>query len=415
LTDINDDPFANVEETGASADAQPEDKVPADGFDFEAFLAEMTIDDEDFEAPTPIVDRYIRPAEGSWIPVRIVSVDTTQHDMKAVVATLPDGSFVTVPNQINLAVEKGMTQSVENVTLWQYVVEADHVANCYGERSNAYRLYTPVFPMRVPLNKPRNRGGVEEIGFDKSSGKKLLAATRVVKPGEKVTEDNEELLRSLGDAMTADGGKIVMARVRYRVKKSEESVPRKKADGTFLKGAIDQTSGSFIKLRKSGNEYVYVEGGATYEGDTSGLIPFGDTFLIPDDSDDGVRVQDIVKREATYDNLADDVAVVPGRQVEINRPDGSSVTAEVTWETVGAITVQPVRAGTLIQAVTEDKEIITASWLGTHWEDVGPHELTVPSEGPDMGKVVLSPVTQGSKDGSAAAPGLDVFKGDAAS
>lgn len=439
MNESAEDPFAKVEETAAEKPAKKadpakkkenaatEDAKSTDGIDFSQFLAEMTIGEEDFDAPAPFVPRYIRPAEGTWIPVRIVSARIEQREMRAVVATSSDGSLVTNPKAIDTLVEEsGAEQSVETVTLWQFVVEAEHVATCFGERSSTYRLYTPVFPLRIPLNKPRTRNGVEELGFDKSSGKKLLAATRVVRPGMRLTEQDEETLQSIADAMVADGGKIVMARVRYRTKKSDDSIPRKNANGSFVKAKVDEVEGSFIRLRKDGDSFVDPNGNVLDRNEDgshvyisssgpadvfqeSNLIPFGESFLIPDSSDDGVMVRDVIKREAVYDNLADDVYGVPGRNVTIQRQDDSEVEAEVTWETTGFITTQPVKAGTLIQAVAEGGELITASWLGTHWEEVAPHELSVEEDG----KITMISSAK-LAEGAMSKAGLDVFKGDAA-
>lgn len=411
MTDVKDDPFATVEETGTTAKKAPAKKKaePEDANPLAAFIAEMTIDEEDFAAPTPFAGRYIRPAEGSWIPVRITSAKVEQREMRAIVVTTKDGSLITTPKEIDAIDPKGASQEVEQVTLWQFVVEAEHVATCYGERSTAYRLYTPVFPMRIPLNKPRERNGVKEMGFDKISGKKLLAATRVVKPGMKLTESNEELLERLADDMVKDGGKIVMAKVRYRTKKSDDSVMRKNADGTPVKALVDETEGSFIRLEKNGDTFANVSTGEAYDGDTSKLIPFGEgQFLIPDNSDDGVTVRDIVKREAVYDNLADDVYGVPGRSITIQRLDETEIEAEVTWDTVGFITVPPIKAGTVVQAVAGD-ETITAAWLGAHWEEVEPHNLEVTEDG----KVTLIAASVAASAATASSSGLDVFKGDA--
>jgi len=426
MTDIKDDPFAKVEETEestttakkattkkATAKAAPEaveDAVPADD-GLESFLAEMTIDDEDFAAPLPFIPNYIRPAEHLWVPVRITSAKVEARDMNVVVAYTDNGDMVTNPGGIDKLVERGKEQSVEQASLYQFVVEAEHVATHFGQRATPYRLYTQVFPVRIPLKQPRRRGGVEELGFDKNSGKKLLAATRVVTPGQKITED-EEVLQQLADAMVADDGKIVMARIKHRVKKSDDAIPRKNADGTFVKALVDESSGSFVYLSKGdGGKFYYSENDAEYEGDASKLIPYGDNrYIIPDSSDDAAMVKDIVKRENTYDNLSEDVAPVPRRMFTIQRTDGSEIEAEVTWETIGFAVVSPVKAGTMVQAVAEGGELITASWLGTHWQETEvPHELQVVRE---TGEVrLVSSAHAAGEGGGISQAGLDVYKG----
>lgn len=414
MTEITDDPFATVEaaaseekpaaKKAAPAKAKKDEaaKVPAQGIDFAQFLAEMTIDEEDFAPPAPVVTRYIKPAEHSWIPVRITSAVVEQKERKAVVATAPDGTLITTPKAIDMAVEQGLPQSVEEgLSMWQFMVEAEHVLTCFGTRNKDYRIYTSVFPVRVPLRKPENRNGVEVLGFDSNSGRKLMSATRTVKPGERLTEQDAERLEEIAQEMV---GKVVMARVRYRP--VDSTIPRKNPDGSFVKAKIDEDSGSFIRLEKSDNGFTDTRTGEIVEIDNSAkLIPFGEQYLIPDNSDDGSMVKDVVQN--VYDNLADEVAVVPGRIVTIQRQDETEVEAEVTWETAGFITTAPVRAGTLIQAETEGKELITASWLGTHWEEVDAHELTVGDDG-KIRLVSAASLAQKAVGGS----GLDVFKGD---
>lgn len=418
MTDIKDDPFKTVEATGTTKtappkkDAAPKEAAPKDEpkdvNPLASFIAEMTIDEDDFAAPEPI-SYYIKPADGTWIPLRIVSAKVEQREMKAVVAYTPDGEMVTNPRGIDkLVSEHGAKQEVEDITVYQFVVEAEHEATCFGERPAPYRLYTQVFPLRIPLKKPRMRGGVEEVGFDKASGKKLLAATRVVKPGMNIKED-EEQLQALADAMTADGGKIVMARVRRRTVKSDDSIPRKNPDGTFVKCKVDEVEGAPIRLRKKDDGFVYSSTSEAYEGPTAGLIPFGDDgFLIPDHSDDGAIVKDMVKRENVYDNLADEVFGVQGRDITIHRNDAeeTEVDAKITWETTGFTTVLPVKAGTLVQAVTEGGELITATWLGTHWQETEKeHELQVSETGEVR---IVSVVSEDAGSQSS----FDEFKGD---
>lgn len=438
MSENMEDPFATVAETGTvsttktkpktekKAQEKAQEKEAPTGMDeFLAFVGEMVLDEEDFSAPAPMTSRYIRPAEHTWVPVVITDVKVEQREQRAVVTYTPDGTMVYHPAAIDrLVAEHGAEQSVENVTLYQFVVEAENLAECYGERSSAYRLYSQVFPMRVPFNKPRNRNGALELGFDKSSGKRLLAATRVVKPGTTVRED-EDVLNELAAEMI---GKSVMARIRYRVKKSDEAIPRKNEDGTPTKALVDG-DGSFVVLKEEGDSLIDASGTIldksddglyTYIPDTVGasalvfrkdqLIKKDDAFLIPDNSDDGITVRDIIKRENVYDNLADDVYALPGRTITVQRNDGTESEAEITWDTLGNVAVQPVKAGTMVQAVvaeTNPQELITASWLGTHWAETDvPHVLQVDESDGVMRLVSVSLLTGGSD------AGLDVFTGD---
>lgn len=431
MTDITDDPFAAVEAAAPEEKTAPKKAAPAKAkkeetvevstqvIDFSNFIAEMTIGDDDFELPASIIPYYIKPAEHTWVPVRITSAVVEQKERRAVVATAPDGTIVTTPKVIDMAVEKGCPESVEDgLTMWQFVVTAEHVLTCFGVRKQDYRLYASVFPIRVPYRKPKMQNGVELLGFDSYSGKKLMIATRTLNSGDRLTEENAERLEEIASSMV---GRIVMARIRHREVTS--TVPRKNPNGSFVKARINEDDGSFIKLEKKGDAFVDSSGSkceTNEDGDViyipsegpaaifppKQLIPFGAYYLIPDNSEDGAVVKDNV--ENVYDNLADEVGPVPGRIATIRRQDETEVEAEVTWETTGFIATAPVRAGTMIQAVSKGGELITASWLGTHWEEVDPHELTVG----DDGKMRLVSATSLAGGAAAGAQGLDVFKGD---
>jgi hypothetical protein len=249
------------------------------------------------------------------------------------------------------------------------------------------------------------RNGVKEIGWDKFSGKKLLTATRLVKPGQRMA-NNEDFLKELADGMVRDGGKIIMAQVRHREKENVTSTPRQYGPNEFVKARTDET-GSFVYVMKGDGGFFYAENDETYEGDSAKLIPYGENrYVIPDSSDDAAIVKDIVKRTKVYDNLHENVAPVPERAITVQRTDDSEVSAEVTWKTVGFIVSEPYKAGTMIQAVAEGGELITASWLGTHWQETDvPHELQVT----EAGEVRIISAAQAA--GEVTQSGLDVFKG----
>lgn len=143
-------------------------------------------------------------------------------------------------------------------------------------------------------------------------------------------------------------------------------------------------------------------------------------------------VQDKSERESVYDNLWENVFPVPHvvtteekitpemanmtiidredgkkiiqRLVVVHRNDGSKAPAEVTWETVGQIATQKRDVGTAIQATTSSGDVLTATWLGTHWQETPqPHQITLS----ELGEVRLTPAGPPTQDFS----GLDEFKG----
>lgn len=414
-----DDPFGSLKKTGETPeDAKPapvEDTVPtktepkdAVEFDISSFIAEMTLDAEDFEQPAEVIfKKYIKPAHGTWIPLEITDAKVELREgQRAVVAYSKDGQQIMSPKGIDILVsDHGATEEIiDDASFFQFKLEAEHVAECFGERQSPYLMFAPVFDMRIPLKNPKKG----KLGWDKKAGRHLVAATRILKPGDKIL-DNEEALNELAKKMI---GKKVLAKVRRKESTREESKPRVHENGSFVKARVDQTEGAFILLTKKNGTVIYKASGEVYEGDTDGLIPFGDDLLIPDTSDDSAIVKDMVKSTMSFDNLEDDVASVPSLDVEIHRVDGSDVQGVITWETVGFIATKPVKSGTAIQAeITEggEKKIITATWLGDMWEET-PDEQQL--QVTDAGEVRYVPVDKG--DGTPAdLSGLDMFKGDA--
>ena len=404
------------------------------------FLNQMTVREEDYEEPQRYVP-YIKPAERTWVPLVITKATVETREARLVVAYDSSGECVTDPKKIEKIVEAGGEEVVETgVSYYQFRLEADHLGAHFGDRPSPYLLFVPVFAQKIAFKEARKnrRTGEYELGFVKDVGRKLLAATRVGL-GVAIPED-EEFLNNLAEELV---GKRIMAQVNRREVKRSGDKPRVNSDGSFVKAKIDQDTQTVIRLTKTeGGSYVNTATGEAYEGNTAGLIPFtNEQFLIPDNSDFGQVVRDPFESVDTYDNLYDETFRVPNvvmvakqvtkeiaerfevadrldgkkevsRYAEIVRTNGDEVKGQITWETVGFVATATKAPGTAIQATlaeidptTNKPRVITATWLGTHWEETPqPHHLVV-SE--DDGKPRLVPVAP------AAPSGLDTFKGDA--
>jgi hypothetical protein len=335
---MTDDPFANLGATGATdepkaatAVAEPEDAVDLD----EYFLTEMTIGEEEFEQPKERV-AYTMPANGEWVPVVILDAKIGQREMNVMV---PDGSG-------------GKRAELKSVD--RFELECQHATDKYGERSWPYLLSTPVFDLEMPTK----RGGT----WTKSSGRKLLAATRVTKPGQRITKD------TLGELATAMVGKTIMAQIRIVEKKNNEAVALKDAEGNVLRARIDDED-EYIKIVRRDGELVMEETGKVCPVGPEALIKVNDHYLIPDKEGRIVKVMEETIRH--FDNLQDDVAPVPNRDVAYTKLDGKQGKAEVTMETVGAMTTRPLKVGTEVSAaVGKAGDVIRLSWIGSGWNEV---------------------------------------------
>lgn len=367
------DPFANLNQTDAPAEKKKEVSA-ADYF----MDLNLKMGEEEFEAPAAFIP-YQMPADRAWIPVQIVGSQINVREMRLVVKN-PD---------------TGQEEIVDKVSTPRFELEAQHVADCYGERSRNYLLGMPIADVTIPFKSATNRKG---LGFKKTGGRKLLAATRTLKPGEQL---DPQKLEEIAEAMV---GKIVMAQVRRVDKEYTDAEPQKDAQGNIIKAQVD-AHGVFVKIHNKDDKLV-LEDGTPFNGDPSRLIEHDGGYLIPDPSDDGAPVKVMRKTTRTFDNLQDDVAPVPNRTIQITRQDGSQAAAEITWDTVGQITTKPIKAGTPVQAVTEEGELLTATWIGTCWSETPlVHNLEIT----ELGAVHFVPISQDT--GTTSGDSLDIFKG----
>lgn len=328
---MTDDPFATLNPT----DAAPQDAAPSDAAsDAESyFAAEMVIGEDEFEQPKEFVP-YTMPEDRTWVPVEVIKADVASRTMRVLVA---DAKGEKVPTEVEID---------------QFVLEVQHLSTAYGERAYPYRLYVPVFDIELPTKNGRT--------WTKSSGRKLLAATRVTKPGQRITP---ETLPELAKAME---GKQFMGQIRHVTKDYTDSKPRTNPDGSFVKAKADE-DGAPIRVIEAGGNLVLESSDTPCPVGKERLIPYKDnSYLIPDP--DGVLVRDMVTTTKTFDNLQDDVAPIPNREIVVTLKDGAEAKGVVTLETVGRMATRPVKPGTEV-TVEKDGNQLIASWLGTSWNE----------------------------------------------
>ena len=338
---MSDDPFAGLGTTGSQDEEAPtttatltKDADDADVDDY--FATEMVIGEEEFEQPKERV-QYVMPADKEWVPVVILDAKIGQRDM-------------------NVMVNKDGEKVAEQKSVDRFELECQHATEKYGERAWPYLLSAPVFDLEMPTKSGRT--------WTKSSGRKLLAATRVTKPGVRITRDSAVL----GELAASMVGKTVMAQIRIVEKTSKERVPVKDAQGNILRARADE-DGENIKIVQKDDELVMETTGQVCPVGPESLIKVEDYDLIPDE---GGRIVNVMEESTRYfDNLQDDVAPVPARDVAYTKLDGKQGKAEVTMETVGAMTTRPLKVGTEVSAIpAKATDPIRLSWIGSGWNEV---------------------------------------------
>jgi hypothetical protein len=339
---MTDDPFANLGATGAKDEPQDAPAAVAvaepssDSTDLDDYFAtEMTIGEEEFKQPQERI-QYKMPEDKTWVPVVILDAKIGQRDM-------------------NVMVAKDGEKTAELRSIDRFELECQHATDVYGERSWPYLLSAPVFDLEMPTKSGRT--------WTKSSGRKLLAATRVTKPGQRITKDT---LDELAEAMK---GKVVMAQIRIVEKKNKERVPLKDSSGTILRARVDDEDEYVRIVKNDAGELVMEATGQICPVGAESLLKVEDYYLIPDET--GRIVHTMEETIRYFDNLQDDVAPVPNRDVAYTRLDGKQGKAEVTMETVGAMTTRPLKVGTEVSAVVgKAGEVIRLSWIGSAWNEV---------------------------------------------
>jgi hypothetical protein len=327
---MSDDPFASLKPTGEPADTPEATDDATAAFDF----FEMEIGEQEFEQPQER-RAYVLPPDGAWVPVEIVSGKIGTWDMNI----LPPGE----------------DKEPVSTPVPRFELECQHASTAYGDKPWPYNLRVPAFDIRFPSK----RGP-----WIKDSGRRLIAATRAATPGTRV---NRDTLEQIVEAMV---GKVILVQIRHVTKDYTDSEYKVGDDGQFVKAKVDD-EGAFVEVERDAEGIFRLKstGVALPDGlqDAKLYIENNGTFLIPDA--DGTPVREVVTTTKTFDNLQDNVAPVPARDISYTKADGKSAKGEITLETVGAIATRPIKHNTKVSALTKGGELVRLSWTGASWAE----------------------------------------------
>lgn len=416
---MSDDIFAGLPETSddttetaeATVDTATDALSDIDFGDDDIWEDDDIMNAEDYE---PVVYRpYVLPAPNSWVPVRITVSDIVTAQMNLVVRNP----------------ETGEEEVRDGVNVPQFVVHAELACDIYGQKNNDYRNWgVPVKAVTQALREDqRKKRG--KLGWVNNYGKNLIAATRALKPGEKVTKEN---LRQVADSMV---GKLVMGRIKH--------VENKR---TIYKDILDNNKqpvqvhadvhGSKIMLTKDDDKFV-LPGGEIYDGDPDLIYEFNGIYYVRSLDHSAPRLQSESTEVRTFDNLNSDLMPIPGTNVEkdaltddikkrftyhennngtfmverlavVTRKDGSIANGEITMDTLGEAYDKLNKPGKMIQVrIPGEDDLVTVRWVGTQWMEtqeqyiLGVHD----DQHPDKGKLFFMP----KNPPAPASSGLSVF------
>lgn len=264
------------------------------------------------------------------------------------------------------ALEDGGEEIIDDkLPLPYFVVAANHVAPRFGRRNYDYDLSVPVFAVKTAFAKPNPRG----TGDKNTLGYTLRKATGVTEAGEKVTFAN------MGEIAKRMELKIMMVQLRINRKKSPSF--RKVLDhmDNPINVLMSPDDGNPVTVVKEGEGYFLKDGGDAYEDSLEKLflIPGGDEeYAIRDQGDSSGPLQEKYHPQLDYLNTWVPFQPVPERKVTVTTLDGAEVEGEITWDTIGEITVGATPGRTHVDVLlTATGETITVVWIG-HWRQKPP-------------------------------------------
>lgn len=406
VAEINDDTPETAEAVMDTVTDVPDD---IDFGDDDFWADDDTMTAADYE---PVVYRpFVVPAANSWVPVRITISDITTTQRNIVVRNP----------------ETGEEEVREQKTIPQFAIHAELACDIYGQKNNDYRTWAPARAVKMAFRDglPNKRG---ELGWVNNHGKSLIAATRALKPGEKITKEN---LRQVADAMV---GKLAMARIKHT--HSDRTVYSDVMDGNQpVKVHADQ-HGTKIMLTKQDDKFV-LPGGEIYDGEEDLLYEFEGVYYVRSLDHDAPKLQRENIEKRTFDNLNEGLMPIPGANIEkgaltddikkrftyhennngtfmverlavIERTDGSIANGEITLDTLGEAYDKMSKPGKMIQVkISGEEDLVTARWMGTQWvETKEQYVLSVYGEDHEKkGELFFMP----KNPPAPASSGLDVF------
>lgn len=318
-----------------------------------------------------------------WVPIRIQEATFKEKhkprlSSKVCVAVKVDGETgkkrVYVPfEQVEAQVQAGATEVVVEYELPYFICEANHVAPEFGQRRYPYEIEVPSLTIKTAFFKEQRSG---RKGFKNEDGRSLRVAAEATQPGEKVS------LKTMPEIASRMQDKVVMAQITLSTK--TKTRPRLDLNGKPIPVLLNPETGApvtvFATEKQEGDEtqtYLYNdESGTVFEGNQKLLVHVqGQVFAIADSGENsGPLLEEYVQ---VTDYLKTKFMPVPERKVEVELHDGSVAKGEITWGTVGAITLNKtpgVPVDILLGSGAGDRvgKTITAVWLGTQWTEIPP-------------------------------------------
>jgi hypothetical protein len=367
------DPFSTLGNTDGdgtvAVEDAPQNTAAADTGDILDDL-DWDLEELEDEEEHELRSNFIRPRPSTVLPARVVGAKLVEAKRATKICIVrvkgPDGKvrIVSQPKRIEEAIKAGGTEEVVEKMIPQLEIEVVPVAPIYGERPWPYKIFVNTYTVKISWKKG------ERTGFTDNGGYNFRKACGIATNGQLI---NAETLPQIAESMI---GKYVMVQVKYSKSEKDVVSPRLDDNGQPIKGLIDQ-HGNLVTVTKDGEAYVYTEDKTPVpDAVVQNLVEHNGDYAIRDDSEDSYELQVVTKEPKIYDNL-DSKAVrpVPDRNIEISRADGTDVLAEVTLDTVAFMVkcnakgymVDGIAINTLVQAVTDGGELLTARWTGTAW------------------------------------------------
>lgn len=342
-------------------------------------------------------DTYVNPLDVGlkdkmWVPVRINVAEfkekhTPRLSSKVCVAVKVDQQTgkkrVYVPfDAVEAQIQAGATEVVGEYELPYFICEANHVASGFGQRRYPYEVEVPALTIKTAFFKEHRSG---RKGYRNEDGRSLRMATGATQPGEAV---NLSTMPGIAKRMEE---KIVMAQITLSTKTKPR--PRLDANNKPISILIDTDTGApvtvFAAEKQSPEDpQVYLhndETGTVYDGNEGLLVHIKDSvYAIMDSGENSGPLMEDVTMVTDY--LKTKFLPVPERKVEVELYNGDTAKGEITWDTIGAITLDKT-AGVPVDIVlgsgAGDRvgQTITAVWLGTQWTELPPKDKKDGGEG----------------------------------
>lgn len=389
------DPFEQPE--GAAADTTATDAadlgddvlsdVDLDGELDDLFAgADMELEEDETDEAVKVFeagDTYVNPLDVGlkdkmWVPIRISVAEfkdkhTPRLSSKVCVAVKvgEDGKKrVYVPfDQVEAQLGAGAKEIIHEMELPYFICEANHVAPQFGQRRYPYEIEVPALTIKTALFKP-NRSG--RTGYKNEDGRSLRVAAQATEPGEKV---NLQTMPVIAKRLEE---KIVMAQITLSTK--TKTRPRLDANNNPVTVLVDPETGGLVTVfateRQEGDTsttYLLNDGsGQVWNGNEKLLVKADldateKIYAIVDKGENSAPLMD--EYAQTTDYLKTKFQPVPERKVDVELRNGETVSGEITWDTVGAITLS-LTPGVFVDVLTRTGQTVTAVWLGTQWTEV---------------------------------------------